>query len=84
MEWGYGRGTLLSLTVGIILMIIGMLLMFSAKIHVDPGGGKIWVDPALAFGLGLFILGSMFFGLAVGIFVAWLVFSRELPELFKR
>lgn len=84
MEWGYGRGTLLCLIAGIIMLTVGAYLALTASTYIDPNTGRMFIDPALVFGLGLFILGSMFFGLAVAIFIAWLIFSRELPELFKR
>lgn len=84
MEWGYGRGTLLCIIIGIIMIIVGAYLAFNAQAHIDPDSGKLYIDPVLAFGLGIFILGSVFLGLGVAIFIAWLIFSRELPELFKK
>ncbi|MEM3646826.1 MAG: hypothetical protein QW334_01590 [Thermofilum sp.] len=74
MEWGYGRGTLLCLTIGAILMIIGGYLFFTFY-----GQHVLFL-----FGAGMFVVGAIFIGVGFGILIAWLVFSRELPELFKR
>ena len=67
--WGNGKGTAFLLAVGIILILAGFA-----------------IDGAFYFGaLILAILGALFMGVGLAIFLTWLLFTdRKADELFAR